>query len=233
MGTQPISWVDRLQAFHRKLGAKIKTALVNEVPPGVLVGNGDEVPTVAALKAFSERYPLASILPYEAYDRETGLYYNRDTVGFLLYASPGTGVSPTELKTLNGFFNQSHPADTTIQISLIADPNVEPILQRWADTKGNAGDQAHSAIFKTLANHRVDYLRCGKWDSLFSDQAFLIRNFHLVIAYTLPIPHGLSAIEVPNDETDRLVRTRERPSARCVRRRFTRWTCLRSCSLTL
>lgn len=209
MGTQPISLVNRFQTFHRQLGAKIKTALVNDVPPGVLVGHGDEVPTVAALKAFSERYPLASILPYEAYDRETGLYYNRDTVGFLLYASPGTGVSPTELKTLNGFFNQSHPADTTIQISLIADPNVEPILQRWADTKANAGDKSNAEIFKTLASHRVDYLRRGKWDSLLTDQAFLIRNFHLIIAYTLPIPHGLSAIEVPSDAIDRLVRTRE------------------------
>ncbi|MBQ4840000.1 type IV secretion system protein TraC [Pseudoalteromonas luteoviolacea] len=208
MGNQ-LTLADRFHATKRKFTDKIKSALVNDVPPGVEYKKGGEVPSIAVMKQFAERFSLSSILPYEAYDKETGIYYNRDTVGFLLYASPGTGVSPTELKTLNGFFNQNHKADTTIQISVIADPNVEPVLNRWAATKGNATDKSLSAIFETLANNRVDYMSQGKWSSLFTDQAFLLRNFHLVISYTMPIPKGLSATDVSDDDIERLVRTRE------------------------
>src|SRR5690606_28489260 len=162
MGSQQVTFADRFHAAKRKLADKIKSSLVNDVPPGVQYKNGAETPTLAVMKSFSERYALASILPYEAYDAETGIFYNRDTVGFMLYANPGTGLAPTELKTLNGFFNQSHKADTTIQISIIADPNVEPVLNRWAETKGNATDKSLADIFETLANNRVEYMRNGK-----------------------------------------------------------------------
>ena len=209
MGSQQVTLFERFHAAKRKLADKIKSSLVNDVPPGVLYKKGAETPTLAVMKSFSERYTLASILPYEAYDKETGIFYNRDTVGFMLYANPGTGLAPTELKTLNGFFNQSHKADTTIQISLIADPNVEPVLNRWAETKGNAIDKSLSDIFETLANNRVEYMRNGKWTSLFTDQAFLLRNIHLVVSYTIPIPKGLTAADVADDDIDRLVRTRE------------------------
>ena len=121
MGNQ-LTLADRFHATKRKFTDKIKSALVNDVPPGVEYNKGDEVPSIAVMKQFAERFSLSSMLPYEAYDKETGIYYNRDTVGFLLYANPGTGVSPTELQTLNGFFNQNHKAETTIQISVIADP---------------------------------------------------------------------------------------------------------------
>lgn len=169
MGSQQVTLSERYHAIKRRFTDKIKSSLVNDVPPGVHLKNGANTPTLAVMKSFSERYPLASILPYEAYDDETGIYYNRDTVGFMLYASPATGVSPTELKTLNGFFNQSHKSDTVIQVSVIADPNVEPILNRWAETKGNASDKAIGDIFETLANNRVDYMQKGKWESLFTD----------------------------------------------------------------
>ena len=200
---------DRFNVAKRKFSDKIKSALVNDVPPGVQIKKGAVTPTIAAMKAFSERYSLASLLPYEAYDDETGLYYNRDTVGFMLYANPGTGLSPTELKTLNGFFNQAHKPDTTIQISIISDPNVEPILNRWKETKKNADDQSIAAIFDILAKNRVDYMSGGKWNSLFTDQSFLLRNMHLVISYTMPIPKGMKPTDVSDDDVERLVRTRE------------------------
>ncbi|HGS5470894.1 TPA: type IV secretion system protein TraC [Vibrio parahaemolyticus] len=209
MGSQQVTLSERYHAIKRRFTDKIKSSLVNDVPPGVHLKNGANTPTLAVMKSFSERYPLASILPYEAYDDETGIYYNRDTVGFMLYASPATGVSPTELKTLNGFFNQSHKSDTVIQVSVIADPNVEPILNRWAETKRNASDKAIGDIFETLANNRVDYMQKGKWESLFTDQAFLLRNLHLVVSYTIPVPKGLTAVDMADDDIQQLIRTRE------------------------
>ena len=208
MAADGLTWVDRAVLAKRRLLDKIKRSLVDDVPPGMGMG-GRDTPTIAAMQSFAERYTLASILPYESYDAETGIYYNRDTLGFMLYASPATGLSPTELKILNGFFNQSHLAETTIQISLIADPNMEPLLQRWADSKKNATDKSISGIFEMLAENRTAYMRQGKWDSLLSDQSFLLRNFHLIISYTIPISRGLTASNVSEDDIDHLIRFRD------------------------
>lgn len=209
MGSQQVTIGDRYRIVKRKITDKVKSSLVNDVPPGTRIINNDETPSLAAMKSFSERYSLASVLPYEAYDPETGLYFNRDTIGFMLYANPGTGLSTIELKTLNGFFNQSHKPDTTIQVSLIADPNVEPILSRWSETKSRATDNSLSDIFETLAKNRVDYLKGGKWNSLFADQAFLLRNFHLVVSYTVPVPKGLSVDDISEADIEGLIRARE------------------------
>jgi len=210
MAHRKLTLADRIYVAKRKFVDKIKLSLVDDTPPGIRLNKGSkDAPTIAAIKSFSERYGLASILPYEAYDEETAIYYNRDTVGFMLYASPGTSVSPTELKILNGFFNQPHKAEATIQISLIADPNVEPILNRWADKKSNVADSSLAEIFETLATNRVEYMASGKWDSLLTDQPFLLRNFHLVISYSIPILRGLTANDIPEDDIDNLTRVRD------------------------
>lgn len=209
MGNQQITLSDRFYIAKRKFMDKIKSSIVNDEPPGIKFKKGIDTPTLKTLKSFSERYTLASILPYEAYDEENGLYYNQDTIGFMLYANPSTGLTPIELKTLNGFFNQSHAPDSTIQVSIIADPNVEPILNNWAKTKFKATDGSLTDIFQILANNRVEYMKKGKWNSLLTDQAFLVRNIHLVISYVVPIPRGLSAADVSDDDLERLLRTRE------------------------
>jgi conjugal transfer ATP-binding protein TraC len=182
---------------------------VNDVPPGALFKKGQSAPTIKALQDFSKRYPLASLLPYEAYEQETGLYYNRDTIGFLLYASPATGLSPVELKILNGIYNQNHSADTTIQVSIISDPNIRRYLTRWEENKRDVTDPHISQICQLLAKNRVEYLASGKWNSLFTDQTFLLKNFHLVISYSVPVPKGLKTVEMPDEDIERLIRARD------------------------
>ena len=54
----------------------VKMSLLTDVPPGVAWQNGQSLPTQAQFKSFTERYPLASIFPYESYDPEAKLYYN-------------------------------------------------------------------------------------------------------------------------------------------------------------
>jgi conjugal transfer ATP-binding protein TraC len=200
---------DRFLIAKNKAIDKIKSAMINDTPPSVHHKNGSDAPTLAAMKAFSKRYSLSNLLPYEAFDQESGLYYNRDTVGFMLYVNPATGLSATELRVLNGFFNQPHKVDATIQVSLISDSNIEPILDCWKETKIKAVDKSTANIFDKLAQNRVDFLKNGKWDSLCSDQAFLLRNIHLVISYVIPIPKGMASIDLSDDEVKQLILVRE------------------------
>lgn len=201
--------VDLLRTSLRKCTEYVRSALVNDNPPGKRLDEGDVPPTVAEFRSLSERHTLASLFPYESYDPDTGVYYNKDTVGFMLVASPATGLGEIELNVLNGIFNQSHRANTVIQVSIISDTNIEYILENWQEGKSNVDDADIAKIFRLLAKNRVDYLQKSKWDSLFRDQAFLLKNFHLVVSYVIPVPAGMNPIDVHKDDIDFLERTRE------------------------
>ena len=194
----------QLSTAWKTLTTRAKMALLTDVPPGVAWENGQPLPTQAIFKSLSERYSLANIFPYESYDPETKLYYNHDTVGFMLDVNPATGLGFRELKILNQFFMQQHRSDALIQISLIADSNIDPILTPWSNIKNNSKDTPNHEIFAALAQSRIDYFLKGKWDSLFTDQAFLLRDFHLIISYTIPGDHDLS-----EEDFNYLSKTRE------------------------
>lgn len=204
MGDTQISPLQKLKAAIDRFTNVVKVSLLSDAPPGVAWQNGQALPTAAQFRALSERYPLATVFPYESHDPETNLYYNHDTVGFMLYTNPATGLGVNELKILNQFFVQQHRSDALIQISLIADNNIDGILQPWFDLKKNSANTSNHRIFATLAQNRLDYFLKGKWDSLFQDQAFLVRNFHLIISYTMPGNHDLS-----EDDLSYLLKTRE------------------------
>lgn len=200
---------ERYTVIKRGITEKIKASLLNDTPPGVHLLRGMDVPTIDQIKSLSDRHSLASFLPYESYDEETGLYFNKDTVGFLLYCSPCTGMSAQELRVLNGIFNQNHKPDTNIQITMYSDPNVEPILNNWRNNKVNNKNVNIAKIFKLLADNRVNYLRKGKWNSLFTEQALLVRNYHLMVSYTIPVPKGVAPVDTPENELEFLMRMRE------------------------
>lgn len=204
MGAPQVSLIEQMQSLKQRLTDGLKSALLSDVPPGLAWQNGTALPTVAEFAALSERYSLASILPYEAYDPDHELYYNHDTVGFMLYTNPATGLGVNELKILNQFFVQAHRSDALIQISLIADTNIDPLLRPWASLKHNSANTPNHDIFTLLAQNRLDYLLKGKWESLFDDQAFLVRNFHLIISYTINGTCHLS-----EDDLGYLLKTRE------------------------
>lgn len=208
--TVALSFKDRYEVVKRKITDRMKSSLLNDEPPGVRYKQGGDIPSIKVAKELSSRYTVASLLPYESFDEESQLYYNKDTVGFMLYASPATGLSPTDLKILNGLFSQVHKPETCIQVSLYADANTEPVLSEWQKARGsNVADPSNEAMFKLMAEKRVSYLKQGKWDSLFSDQPFLIRNFHLIISYTIPVPKGMDTVDLSKADVDFLMRKQE------------------------
>lgn len=197
LGQTLLSWKNYLERT-------IKKSLVNNDPPAKK-WDQSSLPTFKELRSLVERKKLSSFFPYETYDSQDEIYYNKDTVGFMLMAQPSTGLGLIELKILNGIFSQVHRPETCIQVSIISDTNIEEILEDWAQNKERGVDQKNSEIFKMLASNRVQYLKEGKWNSLFNDQPFLIRNFHLIISYTVPTSKGGSTI-LTQDEIEDLKR---------------------------
>ena len=63
---------------------------------------------------------LTSVLPYRDYDKESGLFVNRSTVGFLLEATPLIGASEQTVQVLEDMIKSKLPRKTPIAFHLIS-----------------------------------------------------------------------------------------------------------------
>jgi conjugal transfer ATP-binding protein TraC len=198
--------IDQIINLKASLEEKIFSSVVNNTPP---LQNKKKflIPSLKELQKLLDRKKLSSLLPYESYDEENGIYYNKDNVGIMLLARPATGLNVTDLKILNGLFSQSYKPQTSIQISLISDTNIEPILENWAQYKKNCANSKNNEIFDLMSSNRVDFFKKGKWKTLLNDQPYLVKNYHLIISITVPFQNSNSE-QISNELNDELKRIR-------------------------
>lgn len=183
-------------------------SLLKEELPGHLLERGMREPTIERQQELLDGMSINDLFPYRSYSEEEGLYVNTDSLGFVLYANPTMGLGMKELGVLDGLLAQEHPANTVVQMSIIADPNVEPLYDDWKRGRMvNEGD--NKEIYKLWFEERINYLKRGKWNSFFKDQSMLTRDFHLLISYTVPVEKGSDPLEYPKGERERIVRMRE------------------------
>ena len=171
-------------------------ALFAEPSPGDDLQRKALPPNQTEWNALLERYHLSALLPYESWDQETGLYYNEDSVSCLLEVSPSVGMDEETLRVLSGIYS-GLPAGTTVQYTLYASPDVLPLMKRWANLRQDdriieeedhtRPHHRHSNIYRATLRRRVDYLLGGAWQSLFSDQAMLIRDFRIMLSVSRPL----------------------------------------------
>lgn len=172
---------------------KIKKALSKSFSvstAGHYFEQGHDLPTLNSQKSYMDRYNFSDLLPYESYDEEHGIYFNEDSIGFCIETSPATSMTESDFKVLEGILSSDHVPGSTIQFTTIADSNVDGIYENWkhARTK-NSGDSSFG-VFKGLSERRIEYLTKGKYEQLFKSTPFLVRNFRLIISFTVPVTVG-------------------------------------------
>ncbi|MGI4851420.1 MAG: type IV secretion system protein TraC [Janthinobacterium lividum] len=121
---------------------------------------------------------LRTLLPYEGYDPESKLFFNRNATGFVLQADPLVGASLKDQGQMADFFRQEYhlTEGTSLQFMLWASPQIDPFFEHWLAYK--QGD-----IYRKLAERRIQYLE----DKAFSDPlGHLVRDFKVIISYTVP-----------------------------------------------
>ncbi|MFK7256833.1 type IV secretion system protein TraC [Acinetobacter baumannii] len=172
--------------------------------------SGNEIPSYQTLKAFNERYTFSSLLAYERFDENDQIYFNKDTVGIMLHCPPSTGLVNENIAVLNGIFKGIYPPDTTIQINIISDSNIEYIVRNWA-IEGTDPTVNNAEMYQYLALSRYQHLVKAKWDPLVPDQPFVLRNMHLVISISHPYPKGYTPSNFDDfkSEIDRIKRSRD------------------------
>lgn len=176
-----------------------------EESPGSAYAAGDLPPSLRTARLLAEYHPLAGLLPYERFDPQTQLFFNEDSVGFMLEATPAVGLGENQLKVLSGLFTQGLKPGTSVQLLLYASPDVLPLLEHWAKARRGGRNNGQDAVFRFLADKRVDYLRRGNWHSLLSDQPMLVRDFRLFVTVVRPAARNAGG----SAETQWLSRTRE------------------------
>ncbi len=135
------------------------------------------------LKEFSKLNSISEFLPYKGFDKENGIYYNEDTVGFVFESIPLVGIDGDLEEQLESLFSYILPEESSIQFMLLASNKVAHILDDWhrerigrvninKENKENKANQDN--IFSYLASKRVEFYKNSKAG----------RNFRLIISYS-------------------------------------------------
>lgn len=122
-------------------------------------------------------HPLASILPYEAYDEEFGIFVGKNSLGFAIEVVPLAGSEELHQKEINSLFEEILEEGASIQCLLFADHRIEPFMANWKEPKKHVGE-----IFHEIAEKRSQHFKESKKVSP--------RIFRFIFSYTVPIKGG-------------------------------------------
>ncbi|MFI5342791.1 MAG: type IV secretion system protein TraC [Chlamydiales bacterium] len=131
-------------------------------------------PHNSKLKESFAGHPLASILPYEAYDEEFGIFVGKNSLGFAIEVVPLAGSEELHQKEINSLFEEILEEGASIQCLLFADHRIEPFMVNWKDPKKHVGE-----IFHEIAEKRSEYFKESKKVSP--------RLFRFIFSYTIPV----------------------------------------------
>ena len=120
-------------------------------------------------------YRIADLFPYEHYNDKFQLFFNVDSIGFVLETPALVGASAEMQKEISGLFQHILPEESSLQVMLFADPHIGAWLDLWQQSRANAA-------MLDLATKRKQYLDQFGFNS--PDQPYSLRNFRCVISFS-------------------------------------------------
>ena len=128
-------------------------------------------------------YKVCDLLPYDSFDETNHLFYNHDSMGFVIETQPLVGASEEMQKEISNLFALVLPDKSSLQVLLWADPCIGDQTQAYVDARDHAPD-----ILKELAKRRGEYLKTFAFDSPF--KPYGLRNFRCILSFSLPRGHS-------------------------------------------
>ena len=124
-----------------------------------------------------QRERLSPHFVYESYDAESGLFFNRGSVGFVLIANPLPGTDITAEDEIADFIanNENLPNGSSIQILMMGTSDIGYLLERWR--RERKGD-----VYMEMAKRHCDFLNKKAVED------GVIKDSHLLISVTVPDP---------------------------------------------
>jgi conjugal transfer ATP-binding protein TraC len=142
-----------------------------------------------------DRGSFADWLPYDAWDDESEVFINLDSIGFCLEVAPQTGADQQMASLLQGLFKGLRK-DTCIQIHMFPSPHILEQLKQFAEIRVEDDDAdkkliargrraRNDNIFRVMARRRVEHLLKGAHQSLADGMHVLVRDFRCVVSVTV------------------------------------------------
>jgi len=149
-----------------------------------------------------QRERLSPHFVYESYDDESGLFFNRGSVGFVLIANPLPGADLTAEGEIADFIAnvENLPNGSSIQILMIGSSDVSFLLNRWKNER-------QGEIYQEMAKRRCDFLAKK------AKENGVVKDSHLLISVT-----------VPDLNTDLLAMERRRDALKSTFKSIGLWT---------
>lgn len=129
---------------------------------------------------FHEEHAFWTLLPYDSYDSDTGIFINKTSQGFIIEAAPLLGANDEIVNILSSLLTDVLPKNMDLQFILWGSDKVGEILDGFEAERSGKGE-----IFEWLAKKRTDFLKRGVYQSLTTQGSFILRNFRLFISASL------------------------------------------------
>ncbi|WP_341756991.1 MULTISPECIES: TraC family protein [unclassified Candidatus Tisiphia] len=115
------------------------------------------------------RERLSPHFVYESYDEDTGFFFNRGSIGFVLMGNPLVGTSVQAQGEIAEFLKDEEnlPSGSSLQVLMIGSDQINHFLDNWQFYR-------REEIFYNLAKRRTDFFRLKAKEGIVKDVVLLI-----------------------------------------------------------
>jgi len=138
--------------------------------------------TLKIARQLLDRLSLSEMLPYYAYEKDTGLYLLSHGVGFVFECSQVWGGSNV-IDSLKGLYYQQFPTGTSLQIMVYASPTIGYLMDSYVHLRENALPRGE---LLDIIRNKKKFIVGGTKESLLKGYDFRSRNFKHIISCTVP-----------------------------------------------
>jgi conjugal transfer ATP-binding protein TraC len=137
-----------------------------------------------------EIHALSNLFPYESFDPDTNLYFNRRSAGFILECAPLTGSNEEMVTILTSLLTDTLPDHADLQCLLWCSNKIGGALDAFERARSS-----HNDIVEWLAKKRTDFLKKGTQESLSTHGNFIMRDFRLFLVVSVPCKQHEEVVE--------------------------------------
>jgi TraC protein len=121
-------------------------------------------------------YNVTDLFVYQNYLPKQKLFFNQESLGFVLETSP-IGLSSEDMgASINKLFKHLLPEDSKLQIMLFADPCTDNCISRWKVFK-------EDSIMHHIANKTFSYLQKFAFKS--QGTPYVLRDFRYIMSFSI------------------------------------------------
>jgi conjugal transfer ATP-binding protein TraC len=124
---------------------------------------------------------ISDLLVYRTFDDKKELFFNDNSIGFVLEGNLLIGANDGVVEAISGIFTDGIPEGCSVQFLNWASPQIGDLFDSWRKHRDFQG-----GVYQNLADERIKFFKKANHKSLFDSSPYTLKNFRLVIAVSMP-----------------------------------------------